>query len=630
MKGYASLYASSCRDPEAFWGKQLKRIEWFESPHQILSAGEDGSWRWFEGGILNTCYLAVDRHVEQGRGDKVALYYDSPVTGVKRKYRYRELKREVARLAGALQGLGVVKGDRVVIYMPMIPETIFAMLACARIGAVHSVVFGGFAAKELCKRIDDARPKVMLTASCGIEVNRLIPYKPIVDEALASASHVVGDVVVFQRQICPASLQEGRDLDWQAWVGGALEVSCVPVAATDPLYILYTSGTTGRPKGVVRDNGGHAVALDFSMRAIYDMKPGEVFWAASDVGWVVGHSYIVYAPLIHGCATVLYEGKPVRTPDAGAFWRVVEEYGVKTLFTAPTACRAIVKEDPESLLSKKYDLSSLKYLFLAGERCDSATLRHMQKALGIPVIDHWWQTESGWPMLANMAGAGLFPIKPGSAGKPVCGYEFSIVDEAGDLKPIGEDGILLARYPLPPGALSGLWEDGKRFRDSYLKPYPGFYFTGDGAHIDEDGYIYIVGRLDDVINVAGHRLSTATLEECVSSHPAVAECAVVGVEDQLKGQVPLAVVVPKSDCGENSDTLAKEIIQLVRDSFGHVAALGEVLFAERLPKTRSGKILRAVLRAIADGRDLPSVSTIEDASVIDEMVRLFERSHVVH
>lgn len=630
MKDYESLYEFSRRDPEAFWEQQAKRIDWFAAPRRILSESEDGTCRWFEGGVLNTCYLAVDRHVERGFGDRVALIYDSPVTGVKRKYRYRQLRREVARLAGALLGLGVQKGDRVVIYMPMIPETVFAMLACARIGAIHSVVFGGFAANELRKRIDDAQPKVLLTASCGIEVNRVIPYKPIVDEALNAASHEVNNVVVFQRQRCAATLAPGRDLDWQAWVGGAPEVCCTPLSATDPLYILYTSGTTGQPKGVVRDNGGHAVALNFSMDSVYDMKPGEVFWAASDVGWVVGHSYIVYAPLIRGCATVLYEGKPVRTPDAGAFWRVVEEYGVKALFTAPTACRAMLKEDPDLGLLRTYDLRSLRYLFLAGERCDTSTLKQMESALGIPVIDHWWQTESGWPMLANMAGAGLFPVKPGSAGKPVCGYEFSVVDENGRCKEAGEEGVLVARCPMPPGTLIGLWGDAERFRKSYLKEYPGFYFTGDGAYVDEEGYVFIVGRLDDVINVAGHRLSTATLEECVSGHDAVAECAVIGIEDQLRGQVPMAIVVAKEGCDDDLDTIRSGIVHGVQESFGHVAALHEVLFAERLPKTRSGKILRGALRAIADGRELPSVSTIEDPDVLEEIVQLFEQARSVH
>ncbi|MBK1879607.1 propionyl-CoA synthetase [Pelagicoccus mobilis] len=624
-QGYDSLYAASLDDPETFWKEQSKHIDWFTSPDEILSYSQEGNWKWFEGGTLNTSYLAIDRHIDRGRGGETAIIYDSPVTDTKRRYSYRELKYEVSRLAGALRALGVKRGDRVILYLPMIPETIFAMLACARIGAIHSVVFGGFAAHELQKRIDDAKPKALLTASCGIEVNRVIPYKPIVDRALELASHEVDSVVVLQRHQVKADLNQSRDHDWQHVIAKSMPAECLPLQATDPLYIIYTSGTTGKPKGVLRDNGGHAVAMEFSMRTIYDMSPGDVFWAASDVGWVVGHSYIVYAPLIRGCTTVLYEGKPVKTPDAGAFWRVVEEHHVNALFTAPTAIRAMRKEDPEAALMKRYDLSSLRNMFLAGERCDVSTLEWLSCNLGVPVIDHWWQTESGWPMLANMTGIELLPIKPGSAGKPVCGYEMKVVDEYGAECPPKVEGTLLVRCPLPPGTLIDLWQDSERFQKSYFDSYPGYYLTGDGAYRDENGYFYIVGRIDDVINVAGHRLSTASLEEAISSNPSVAECAVIGIDDALKGQVPIALVVTKTGLTAGPDELEKELVAKVREAFGAVASLKHVLITEHLPKTRSGKVLRSALRAIANGKELPSVATIDDPHVLDEIRALFER-----
>jgi len=630
MKGYESLYTASLANPEAFWKEQAAGIEWFKAPEEILSESSDGSWKWFAGGQLNTCYLAIDRHIEQGRGGQTAIIYDSPVTGTKKRISYLELKYAVSRLAGALRLLGVNRGDRVIIYLPMIPETIYAMLACARIGAIHSVVFGGFAASELKKRIDDAKPKVVLTASCGIEVDRVIPYKPIIDHALELAEHDVDNVVVLQRQECRAALQEGRDHDWEYLVSKSKPAKCVSVNSTDPLYIIYTSGTTGKPKGVVRDNGGHAVAMDFSMRAIYNVHPGDVFWAASDVGWVVGHSYIVYAPLIHGCTTLVYEGKPVKTPDAGAFWRVVEEHRVNVLFTAPTAIRSMRKEDPQAAFIKSHDLSSLEYMFLAGERCDVSTLKWLSGNLRKPVIDHWWQTESGWPMLANMAGIELLEIKPGSAGKPVCGYEMKVVDENGLECPPDTEGILLVKTPLPPGTLVTLWQDTERFQKSYFEAYPGYYLTGDGAYYDSDGYFYIVGRIDDVINVAGHRLSTATLEEAVSSNPCVAECAVIGVDDPLKGQVPIAIVVTKQGVDQSRENLEKQLVAKVREVFGAVASLKHVLLAERLPKTRSGKVLRSALRAIANGKPLPSVATIDDPTVLDEIKELIEQDLLAH
>jgi propionyl-CoA synthetase len=562
----------------------------------------------------------VDRHVRDGRGDQAALIYDSPVTGAGQTLTYRQLLDQVARFAGVLRSLGTEAGDRVVIYMPMIPQAVVAMLACARIGAVHSVVFGGFAAPELAARIDDAAPKVVVSASCGIEVSRVLEYMPILDRAIALSSRKPSSCVILQRPQAPAELTAGRDLDWEQALADAEPVDCVPVAATDPLYILYTSGTTGKPKGVVRDNGGHAVALRWSMQYIYDTDPGEVFWAASDIGWVVGHSYIVYAPLLAGCTTVLYEGKPVGTPDAGAFWRVIAEHKVKTLFTAPTAIRAIKKEDPAGALARKYDLSGLRYLFLAGERLDPETYRWAGELLGIPVIDHWWQTETGWAIAADLMGLDPMPTKPGSPTMPVPGYDVHIVDPAtGDDVPPGSTGDIVMRLPLPPGCLPTLWGDDQRFIDSYLSTHPGAYLTGDGGYRDSDGYLYVMGRTDDVINVAGHRLSTGEMEEVLASHPAVAECTVIGVDDELKGQIPRGFVVLKAGIDVDPDVLCAELVQLIRDQIGPVAALRRVDIITGLPKTRSGKILRKTMRGIADGKDEPVPPTIEDVSTLDAL-----------
>jgi len=616
MGGYTEAYQRSLADPEGFWGEAAQGIDWYQAPGAILDASNPPFYRWFTDGVMNTCFNALDRHVADGRADQAALIYDSPVTGVTRRYSYAELLDEVARFAGVLTGLGVGRGDRVVIYLPMIPAAPVAMLACARIGAVHSVVFGGFAAPELAVRIDDARPAVVVSASCGIEVSRVIEYKPILDQALTLASHQPAHCVILQRPQARAALTPGRDLDWDEAMATARPAGCAPLAATDPLYILYTSGTTARPKGVVRDNGGHAVALRWSMDAIYDTGPGEVFWAASDVGWVVGHSYIVYAPLLAGCTTVLYEGKPVGTPDAGAFWRVVADNKVKALFTAPTAFRAIKKEDPVGALARRYDLSSLQYLFLAGERLDPETYRWAGDLLGIPVVDHWWQTETGWPIAANLRGLEPMPTKAGSPSVPVPGYDVRIAGPDGADAPAGETGEIVIRLPLPPGCLPTLWQDDQRFIDSYLSQHGGAYVTGDGGYRDADGYLYVMGRTDDVINVAGHRLSTGEMEEILASHPAVAECAVIGVHDALKGQVPRGFAVLKAGVTTDPDTVAAELVQLVRDQIGAVAALRRVDVVAALPKTRSGKILRRTMRGIADGQEEPPPSTIEDPAVL--------------
>jgi acyl-coenzyme A synthetase/AMP-(fatty) acid ligase len=617
---YESTYQQSVADAEQFWAEQANAIDWFNKPQQILSQDEDGLCRWFSDGILNTCHLALDYHVANGRGDQDALIYDSPVTFGFARYTYRELLTETSRLAGALQSLGVGYGDRVIIYMPMVPQVVFAMLACARLGAIHSVVFGGFAAHELALRIDDAKPKVIMTASAGIEFDKILPYKPIVDKAMSEAQHQVDKVVVFQRWMHRAVLNGETELDWDTLVANAKPVGCTPVKATDPLYILYTSGTTGKPKGIVRDNGGHAVALKYSMKQVYQVRPGDVFWAASDVGWVVGHSYIVYAPLIAGCTTILYEGKPVRTPDAGAFWRVISDYQVKTFFTAPTGIRAIKKEDPEGFLKQKYDLSCLKYVFLAGERCDVATLEWVKELLDIPVIDHWWQTESGWPMLATPIDDGIVhEVKPGSAGRPVPGFQVHILDHDGHVLPRGAEGAVAIQLPMPPGCLPTLWQATDRFKESYLEAYPGHYFTGDGGYQDSDGYTYITGRIDDVINVAGHRLSTSDMEEIVASHPAVAECAVIGVENELKGQVPVGFVVLKTGTDITEKGLESDLIMMVREQLGAVACFKKSLIVKRLPKTRSGKILRKVMRHIADEKPYHVPSTIEDLTVLEEI-----------
>ncbi|MCG8326462.1 MAG: propionyl-CoA synthetase [Chitinophagales bacterium] len=625
--GYQSFYDNSISNPEGFWKEQGDKIDWFEAPEQTLYK-DKGLYRWYKNGKLNTSHLALDHHVENGRGDQLALCYDSPVTNTKKSFTYKELRDEVALFAGVLKERGVKKGDTVIIYMPMIPQTVVAMLACARLGAVHSVVFGGFAAHELAIRIDDAKPKLMLIASGGLEIKRVIDYMAIVNEALKESTHQPEACIVYQRSFLNAPLKDGRDYDWQTLRSTAQTADCVAVDASDPLYILYTSGTTGKPKGIVRDNGGHAVAMRFSMEYVYGVNPGEVYWAASDVGWVVGHSYIVYAPLIHGCTTILYEGKPIKTPDAGAFWRVIEEYKVNVFFTAPTAFRAIRKEDPSGKLKSQYDTSSLRYMFLAGERCDVATLEWARDLLKVPIIDHWWQTESGWPMLANMAGVELLPVKPGSAAKPVCGYDIQVVNPSGEPVVANEEGTVVIRLPLPPGTLPDLWNDTERFITSYLSPFPGYYFSGDGGYKDEDGYVFITGRIDDIINVAGHRLSTAAMEEVVAAHPLVAECSVIGVHDELKGQIPVGFVVLQQGADIDEPTLQKELIQMVREKVGPVAAFKSVAIVKRLPKTRSGKILRRIMRCIADQKPYNPPSTIEDMSVLGELKELMEEKGI--
>ena len=625
---YKAAYQKSMDTPVDYWEEQARAIDWFEFPETILSKDKDDLYRWYKGGKLNTSYLALDYHVKSGRAEQTALIYDSPVTNTRQSYTYQELLDETALFAGVLKSLGVEKGDRVIIYMPMIPQVVFAMLACARLGAVHSVVFGGFAAHELAIRIDDAKPKVILAASGGMEITRIVPYKPIIDAAMEEATHQPEACVVYQREFIKADLVEGRDYNWETLRSYASSANYVSVDATDPLYILYTSGTTGQPKGIVRDNGGHAVAMHYSMKNVYGVEPGDTYWAASDVGWVVGHSYIVYAPLIYGCTTVLFEGKPIKTPDASTFWRVINEYNVKVFFTAPTAFRAIKKEDPKGLLKESYDTSCLKYLFLAGERTDVATLEWCQKILNVPVIDHWWQTESGYPMLANMTGIELSEIKPGSAGQPVSGFDIQILDENAQPLPPNTEGAVGIKYPLPPGCLPNLWQDTSRFKFSYLAAYPGYYFSGDGGYKDEDGYVYITGRIDDIINVAGHRLSTAEMEEVVAGHPAVAECAVVGIADDLKGQIPVGFFILKAGVESSEAEIEKELILKVRQTIGPVAAFKRAVSVERLPKTRSGKILRKIMRAIADDRPFNPPSTIEDMTVLDELKLLMQEKNI--
>ncbi|TCP56393.1 propionyl-CoA synthetase [Tamaricihabitans halophyticus] len=619
MGAYADAHQRSSTEPAAFWLEAAEAIDWTRRPSTALDDSAAPFYRWFPDGELNTCHNALDRHVAGGRAEQPALIYDSPVSGGKASYTYRELRDEVATFAGLLSQLGVRRGDRVVLYLPMIPQAVIAMLGCARIGAVHSVVFGGFAPKELAARIEDAKPKAIVAASCGLEPNRVVEYKPIIEEALATTKHQPEHVVVFQREQARAELSAARDLDWVTGMAGAAPVDCVPVAATDPLYILYTSGTTGKPKGVVRDNGGHAVALAWSMPNIYDIGPGDVFWTASDVGWVVGHSYIVYAPLLVGATTVLYEGKPVGTPDAGAFWRVASEHGVKALFTAPTAFRAIKKVDPEAAELANYDLSRFQTLFLAGERLDPETYHWASAKLDVPVIDHWWQTETGWPIAANLRGLDPMPVKPGSPTVPVPGYQVHILDQQGNQNPADREGAIAIRLPMPPGTLPTLWGDDERYREAYLSRYPGYYLTGDSGYLDEDGYLYVMGRTDDVINVAGHRLSTGSMEAVLAAHPAVAECAVIGVADQLKGQLPRGLVVLKSGVRISVDQLRTELVAAVRQEIGAVAAFRDVSIVDALPKTRSGKILRKTMRGIADGRDEPVPSTIEDATVLDAL-----------
>ncbi len=618
--GYAEEFKRSLNDPEGFWSEQASLIPWIEPPKRILEQDDNGAWRWFGGGKLNSCFIALDQHVEAGRGDQTALIYDSPATGQVTKFSYSELTDWTARVAGGLRKLGVEKGDRVVIYMPMIPETAVAMLACARIGAVHSVVFGGFAAPELATRIDDAEPRVILSASCGIEFDRVIPYKPLLDDAIEIATHKPAHTVIVQRPQAEAELIADRDFEWEAWLDGAEPTDCVPVDAHDPLYILYTSGTTGKPKGVVRDNGGHAVALTYSMQAIYGVDAGDVYWAASDVGWVVGHSYIVYGPLFKGCTSILYEGKPVRTPDAGAFWRVIAEHRVKSFFVAPTAFRAVKKEDPDCELRKGYDISCLKYQFVAGERLDPPTYHWLKDNLpGVPVIDHWWQTETGWSICANMAGVELLETRAGSPTLPVPGYDLRILDEDGHELGPNQEGAIVVKEPMPPSCFPTVWGDHDRFVESYFSQYPGFYLTGDGGYRDEDGYVYVMGRTDDVINVAGHRLSTGQIEEVVAEHPAVAECAVIGIHDADKGQVPMGLMLLKDGANMDAGDLQAELVQMVRSSVGAIANFKRAVVVQRLPKTRSGKILRQVLRKMVDGESYVVPSTIDDPAIIDEI-----------
>ncbi|MFV0597446.1 propionyl-CoA synthetase [Shewanella sp.] len=611
------LHQTSIANKQAFWQQAAKALDWVTPSKQILDESEAPFYHWFSDGELNTCYNAVDRHVLAGRGEQIAIHYVSPVTETEYSITYRELQAQVARLAGYLQSVGVAKGDRVVIYMPMVPETAYAMLACARIGAIHSVVFGGFAANELATRINDAKPKLVLSASCGIEPSGVVPYKPLLDKALNEAVHKVGHCLILNRPQYEVQMQAGRDKDWQTALNGCGNADCVTVKATDPLYVLYTSGTTGQPKGVVRDNGGHAVALAWSMANIYDIAQGDVFWAASDVGWVVGHSYIVYGPLLVGATTLLYEGKPVGTPDPGAFWRTIAKYRVKSFFTAPTAIRAIKREDPDGEFIQGVDLSCLKNVFLAGERCDPDTLHWAEAKLHKPVIDHWWQTETGWPVAANLMGVAPIAVKAGSPGRPVPGYEVDVVDELGAKVAANVSGNVVIKLPLPPGTLTTLWQNNKRYQDSYLSMYPGYYLTGDAGYMDEDGYLYIMSRIDDIINVAGHRLSTGRFEEVLCQHPDVAEAAVIGVDDKLKGQVPLGLVVLKKGVTITDEELHKQLIALVRQEIGPVASFRLVSAIQKLPKTRSGKILRGTMRKIADNQQYTAPATIEDPQTLD-------------
>ena len=620
---YSNQYQQSIQQPKKFWQQISKDIAWYKNPKTILSQDESGLYRWFEDGELNTAYLALDHHVENGRANQTALIYDSPVTGTKKQFTYAELTEQVARFAGVLKNLDVGKGDRVIIYMPMVPEAVIAMLACARIGAVHCVVFGGFAAKELAVRINDAQPKVIISASCGIEVDRIIPYKPLLDSAILQANNPPEHCIILQREQLEAELSAPRDHDWNTLYCHAKPVDPVPLKSTDPLYILYTSGTTGRPKGVVRDNGGHAVAMKYSMKTVYDCDPGDVYWAGSDVGWVVGHSYIVYAPLISGCCTLLYEGKPVRTPDAGAYWRVIEEYKVNAFFVAPTAFRAIKKEDPDGELLKKHDISSLKNLFLAGERLDPPTYHWLKDLLGIPVLDHWWQTETAWAIAANPIGIEPQTTKAGSATFPIPGFKVEILDDKGEVLDANKTGNVALKLPLPPGCLTTLWQSPQHFKQAYLSTFPGYYLTGDGGYIDHEGFLFIMGRTDDVINIAGHRLSTGEMEEIIASHKAVAECAVVGINDALKGQIPIALTILKDHSEIDERSLQQELVGMIKEQIGPFACFKQAFIVKRLPKTRSGKILRKIIRNIANGEPYSTPSTIDDPTILDEINEAF-------
>jgi propionyl-CoA synthetase len=620
IKGtYEEVYGRWQNAPESFWAELAEGIHWYKKWDRVLDASRPPFYRWFTGGTVNTCYNALDRHVEQGRGNQPALIYDSPVTRTIKTFSYRELLDEVARFAGVLVCQGIQKGDRVIIYMPMVPEAVIAMLACARIGAIHSVVFGGFAAHELASRINDARPKLIISASCGIEVDRVVPYKPLVDRGIEIASVKPERCIILQRPQATASMIAGRDLDWSELMADSKPVDCVPVAATDPLYILYTSGTTGLPKGIVRDNGGHLVALKWSMKNIYGVEPGEIFWTASDVGWVVGHSYIVYAPLLNGNTTILYEGKPVGTPDPGAFWRLISEHNVRVLFTAPTAFRAIKREDPTGDYMHKYDLSCFRTLFLAGERCDPDTLLWAEKQLGVPVIDHWWQTETGWPIGANCVGLGKLAVKPGSCTKPVPGYDVRALSDDGQELSGGQIGNIVIKLPLPPGCLPTLWNNDEGFQKAYLSRYSGYYLTADAGYKDEDGYLWIMSRTDDIINVAGHRLSTGAMEEVLAAHPDIAECAVVGIADTIKGEIPLGLIVLKAGVRRPHGEIVTEVVEMVRERIGPVASFKVAMIVKRLPKTRSGKILRGTIKNIADGVDYRLPPTIDDPTILDEI-----------
>jgi propionyl-CoA synthetase len=616
---YDAVHSRSLEEPEAFWSEAARQVHWFKPWDTVLDDSNQPFYRWFTGGVLNTCYNTLDRHVENGRADQTALIYDSPVTNTLESFTFRELRDRVATCAGALAALGVSKGDRVIIYMPMIPEVVVAMLAVARLGAIHSVVFGGFAANELAARIDDATPKICISASCGIEPGRVVAYKPLLDRAIELARHKLEHCLVYQRSMHKADLMPGRDLDWDETMAAATPHECVPVAATDPLYILYTSGTTGKPKGVVRDNGGHAVALNWTMKHVYGVEPGEVYWAASDIGWAVGHSYIVYGPLLHGNTTILFEGKPVGTPDAGAFWRVISRHKVAAFFTAPTAFRAIKREDPHGQFIGQFDRSSLRTLFLAGERLDPDTLRWAERMLQIPVVDHWWQTETGWPITANCVGLGMLPVKAGSPTKAVPGWDVQVVNEAGKPVPAGTIGSLVCKLPLPPGTFPTLWNADAHCRETYLSAFPGFYKTGDAGFIDEDDYVFVMTRTDDVINVAGHRLSTGAIEEVLAAHPDVAECAVTGVADDLKGQVPLGFLVLKAGVARDHADVVREVVHMVREQIGPVASFKIATVIKRLPKTRSGKVLRGVMQKIADGQAYTTPATIDDITILEEI-----------